>query len=144
MTNPSGFVSNLILLSLEKCHCVKLLPDEVRRVRLASRELLRQGYVTTEEIKIVRLDDTPLTLNVQHLNLEVLSRLSPHKVYGEGKQTFYAYYSSTGDGNYPQVFWFPSKRARNQFVGAYSNRLATAVKKSDIPARLLREAVKGY
>lgn len=52
MTNPSGFVSNLILLILEKCHCVKLLPDEVRRVRLASRELLRQGHLQKDEINL--------------------------------------------------------------------------------------------
>ena len=49
MVNPSGFVSNLTLLILEKCNCVKLLPDEVSRIRLASRELLHQGYVMTDD-----------------------------------------------------------------------------------------------
>jgi len=144
-TNPTQFIVSCVLLEIEKRNLVKLMRDEVYRVRHAAADLVKQGYVTYPEIQILRLDDTPLTLNIKGLELEVLAFLRPHQLVGHTEQTFYACFSWFGrrDPINGQLFWFPSKKTRDQFVDAYGS-IAWPIKKADIPAFKLREAVKGY
>lgn len=146
-TRPTCFSVSPVLLEIEKRNYVKLTREEIYRVRRAAADLVKQGYVAYPEIKILRLDDTPLTLSIKGLELEVLAFLRPHELVGHTEQTFYAYYSSLGDLNlfrHCQLFWFPSKKTRDQFVAAYGDNLAVAVKRADIHTFKLREAVKGY
>ena len=144
-TNPTQFIVSCVLLEIEDRNLVKLMRDEIYRVRHAAVDLVKQGYVTYPEIQILRLDDTPLTLNIKGLELEVLAFLRPHQLVGHTEQTFYACFSWFGcrDPINGQLFWFPSKKTRDQFVAAYSS-MSWPIKRADIPAFKLREAVKGY
>lgn len=144
-TRPTQFIVSPLLLEIEKRNLVKLMRDEIYRVRRAATALVKQGYVKTDEIRILRLDDTPLALNIKGLELEVLAFLRPHQLVGHTKQTFYACFSWFGcrDPINGQLFWFPSKKTRDQFVAVYSS-IAWPIKRADIPAFKLREAVKGY
>lgn len=146
-TRPTQFIVSCVLLEIEKRNLVKLMRDEVYRVRHAAVDLVKQGYVTYPKLEILRLDDTPLTLNIKGLELEVLAFLRPHQLVGHTEQTFYAYYNSielTRPRERNRLYWFPSKKTRDQFVAAYGDNLAIAVKRADITAFKLREAVKGY
>ena len=144
-TNPTCFSVSPVLLEIEKRNLVKLMRDEIFRVRRAAVDLVKQGYVKTEKIRILRLNDTPLTLNIKGLDLEVLAFLRPHELVGHTEQTFYACLSWFGrrDPINGQLFWFPSKKTRDQFVAAYGST-TWPIKRADIPAFKLREAVKGY
>jgi len=144
-TRPTCFSISPVLLKIEKRNYIKLTREEIYRVRRAAADLVKQGYVTYPEIQILRLDDTPLTLNIKGLELEVLAFLRPHQLVGHTEQTFYACFSWFGrrDPINGQLFWFPSKKTRGQFVDAYGS-IAWPIKKADIPAFKLREAVKGY
>lgn len=144
-TRPTQFIVSCVLLEIEKRNYVKLMHEEIYRVRRATADLVKQGYVTYPEIRILRLDDTPLTLNIKFLELEVLAFLGPHQLLGHTEQTFYACFSWFGrrDPINGQLFWFPSKKTRDQFVAAYDSS-AWPIKRADIPTFKLREAVKGY